>query len=126
MSGREPLNTAERVTLACSCLVLAVLLGLIGVQLTSSEDPAAPVATIERVRTVGDWHHVEVSVTNEGDRTAADVQVLAELTIEGEAHEGDQVIDFLAGGATEDLVFVFDDDPADGELTATVTGFGVP
>jgi uncharacterized protein (TIGR02588 family) len=46
--------------------------------------------------------------------------------IDGESTEGDQSIDFLAGGETEDLVFVFDDAPSDGELTVAVSGYGVP
>ncbi|MDQ2649407.1 MAG: TIGR02588 family protein [Actinomycetota bacterium] len=126
MSERRPLNPAERFTLACSCLVLAVLIGLIAIQLTASHEPAAPVATIERVERVGELHHVEVSVSNDGDDTAANVQVAAELTVDGETSEGDQTIDFLAGGSTEDLVFVFEDDPADGEVTVAVSGFSVP
>ena len=36
------------------------------------------------------------------------------------------MIDFLAGGEEEELVFIFEDDPADGELTVAVSGFGVP
>ena len=124
--GREPRTPAEWVTLACSLAVLAALIGLIVVQLGAGQDPAAPVATVEAVRTVGRSHHVEVTVRNEGDDTAADVQVLASLEIGGRTTEADQVIDFLAGDEEEDLVFVFRDDPAEGELTVEVAGFSVP
>lgn len=48
---------------------------------------------------------------NHGDHTAAGVQVLAVLTIDGQVSDGEQQIDFLAGGATEKVVFPFDDDP---------------
>lgn len=126
MSEREPLNPAERVTLACSLLVLAVLVGLIVAQLLAPRTPAEPVVRVEETERRGDLHHVEVAVTNEGDKTAANVQVRAELSVDGQVTESDQVIDFLAGGAVEDLVFVFDDDPDDGELTVEVGGFTVP
>ena len=65
-------------------------------------------------------------VTNDGDATAADVQVTAELVVDGTTTTADQVIDFLPGGAEEELVFVFDDDPDAGELTVVVSGFSVP
>lgn len=126
MSEREPLNPAERVTLACSLLVLAVLVGLIVAQLLAPRTPAEPVVRVEGTERRSDLHHVEVAVTNEGDKTAANVQVRAELSVDGQVTESDQVIDFLAGGAVEDLVFVFDDDPDDGELTVEVGGFTVP
>ena len=75
---------------------------------------------------VGELHVVDVDVSNGGDLTASDVQVSASLIVDGETTEGDQTIDFLAGGEVEELVFVFADDPADGELTVAVTSFGVP
>ena len=126
MSRRDPRTPAEWVTLTACCLVLAVLVGLIAVQLTSTREPASPVAEVEGTYEADGFHHVEVSVTNHGDETAAEVQVTAELVVDGEATEADQVIDFLAGGEEEDLVFVFEDDPADGELTVVVSSFGVP
>jgi uncharacterized protein (TIGR02588 family) len=46
--------------------------------------------------------------------------------VDGEETAADQTIDFLAGGAEQDLVFVFEDDPADGELTIEVTSFAAP
>lgn len=123
---RRARTTAEWVTLAGSCLVLAVLVGLIAVQMTSTRDPASPVAVVEGHRRADGFHHVEVVVTNQGDETASNVLVTADLTIDGETTSADQSIDFLAGGEEEDLVFVFEDDPADGELRVAVRGFGVP
>ena len=40
--------------------------------------------------------------------------------------ERDFLVDFLAGGADERLVFVFEDDPADGDLTVAVTSYAEP
>ena len=126
MTEREPRSAAEWVTLVVSLLVLAVLVGLIVLRLLDERDPAEPIATIEGVEEVGDDHHVEVMVRNEGDDTAADVQIVAELVIGDETSEADQVLDFLAGDEEEHVVFVFEDDPADGELTVSVSGFSVP
>jgi uncharacterized protein (TIGR02588 family) len=126
-SGSGGRTAAEWTALACSCLVLAVLVGLIVAQLGDDREPAAPVAVIDgEPRAIDDLHHVDVVVTNEGDETAANVQVSAELTIDGEATTADQTIDFLAGDEEEELVFVFGDDPAEGELTVEVSGFAVP
>lgn len=127
MSERPDRTAAEWVTFAVSCTILLVVVALVVVQLVGEHDPAAPEAhRVGPVRVVDGQHVVEVAVTNEGDATAANVQVTASLVIDGETTEGDQTIDFLAGGETEDLVFVFDDPPADGELTVAVSGYGVP
>jgi uncharacterized protein (TIGR02588 family) len=125
-TDRDPRTAAEWVTLACAGVILGAVIALIAAQLRGDRDPAAPMAEIEQVRPVAGAHHVEVVVANDGDETAAEVQVQAELTIDGESSEADQVIDFLAGDEEEHLVFVFEDDPADGELTVAVTGFAVP
>jgi uncharacterized protein (TIGR02588 family) len=123
-SGR---TTAEWVTFGVSCAVLLIVVALVVVQLVGEHDPAAPEAhRVGPVRVVGGQHFVDVAVTNQGDASAANVQVNASLVVDGVTTEGDQIIDFLAGGETEDLVFVFDDDPVDGELTVAVTGYGVP
>jgi uncharacterized protein (TIGR02588 family) len=125
-ADRDPRTAAEWVTLVCACVILGAVVALIAAQLQGEREPPAPVAEIDGVRAVAAVHHVEVTVANEGDETAADVQVQAELTIDGESSEADQVIDFLAGGEEERLVFVFEEDPADGELTVAVTGFALP
>lgn len=126
MSGpRDPRSPAEWITLAASCLVLAVLVALIALQ-PFDQAPPSPVAEVVSHHEVDGFHHVEVAVTNHGEETAANVQVTAELTIDGETTSADQTIDFLAGDESDDLVFVFEDDPADGELTVAVSGFGLP
>jgi uncharacterized protein (TIGR02588 family) len=78
------------------------------------------------VREVGDLFHVEVSVHNDGESTAAQVQVTADLTVGGRTLTGEQVIDFLSGGEEKQVVFIFDQDPASGDLRTTVTGYAVP
>jgi uncharacterized protein (TIGR02588 family) len=125
VNGRGGRTAAEWMTLVGSLVVLAAVVVAIVAQ-HGDKGPPAPVAVVDAVRSVGDAHHVEVTVRNDGDDTAEDVQVLASLEVEGETTDADQVIDFLAGDEEEQLVFVFADDPADGELTVGVTGFTVP
>lgn len=67
-----------------------------------------------------------VRVTNEGDKTAEAVQVVVSLQIGDTVTDGEQIVDFLAGGDEQDLVFVFDEDPAGGTLEVKVSGFTVP
>lgn len=126
MTPRDPRTPAQWVTLVCSCLILGGLVALIAAQLGETREPAAPVVVLGEVRDVGGTHHVDVVVTNEGDETAANVQVVAELTVDGTVTTGEQMIDFLAGGEEEELVFVFDDDPGEGDLSVSVAGFAVP
>jgi uncharacterized protein (TIGR02588 family) len=127
MSERTGRTAAEWTTLVVSCSVLLLVAGLVSSQMWSTRTPPAPVATLMgEPHEVGAVHHVDVQVANRGDETAANVQVSAELIIEGEAITADQTIDFLAGDDQADLVFVFADDPGGGALSVTVTGFAVP
>lgn len=127
MSSGRSRTTAEWATFAVACAVLLVLIGLIGTQVVDGQTEAAPRAVRSGpVRTVGDQRFVTVAVSNHGDATASNVQVRGSLVVDGEETEGDQTIDFLAGHETEELVFVFDVDPSEGELTVAVTGYGVP
>ena len=127
MSDRTSRTAAEWTTLAISCGVLLLVAWLVGSEMRAPRRPPAPVATvIGEPREVGGVHHVDVQVVNNGDETAANVQVTAVLTIDGEATTADQTIDFLAGSEEADLVFVFADDAAQGELSVVAGGFERP
>jgi uncharacterized protein (TIGR02588 family) len=118
---------AEWATFAAAAAVLLAVLALLTAQLFRTDEPAAPVAgRTGEVREAASRFFVDVDVTNEGDLTAADVQVLAELTIAGEVVEGEQTVDFLAGGETARLVFSFDGDPRRGDLVVRVGGHSRP
>jgi uncharacterized protein (TIGR02588 family) len=122
----SPRSTAEWVSLVGSAAVVLLVVALIVAQIPGDDRPAAPAAQVERVRQVGEAFHVDVTVHNGGDGTAANVQVSAELTVEDAVLTGDQVIDFLSGGEDRDLSFVFDEDPASGTLRVAVTGYAAP
>jgi uncharacterized protein (TIGR02588 family) len=126
MSAKQGRTIAEWVTFATSCLVLAAVVALIVVQLFEPRTPPAPTVSVAGTRQVGDRWFVDVVVTNEGKETAAEVQVAAQLTIGEDVTEGDQTVDFLAGSEEHRLVFTFDDDPASGELSVTVSSFSEP
>lgn len=123
---RGPRTGAEWVTFAVACAILAALAVVI-IARTGDDDPAEPIAAQsgEITRSAAGFE-VPVEVRNIGGLTASEVQVRAELTIDGEATEVDQLIDFLAGDDMEDVTFIFEDDPADGELVVGVTGYSTP
>ena len=52
--------------------------------------------------------------------------MVATLTVGDEVHEGEQVVDFVAGGEEEPLVFVFPDDPGGGDLEVAVASYADP
>jgi uncharacterized protein (TIGR02588 family) len=120
-------SPAEWVTFAVACVVLLVLVALIVSQVGARNGPAAPTAVVDGpVREVGGAFQVPVRIENEGGDPASEIQVQAELTVGGETTSADQTIDYLGSGADEDLVFVFDEDPASGELVVRVTGYATP
>lgn len=119
-------SAAEWTTFAIASALLLALVGFIVNQIPKSDPPAAPDATIQKVTERDGRFFVAVEVENRGGRTAENVQVVATLTIGEDVTEGDQMVDFLAGEEIEDVEFVFDDDPASGELTVSVTGYTVP
>lgn len=117
-------SVAEWTTLAGSCAVLFLVISLIVFQMRGELEPPAPVAALTgEVRVVDGRHHVGVEVENNGDLTAANVQVSAELIVGETEISADQTILFLVGGETADVVFVFDLDPAVGELSVTVGAY---
>lgn len=111
-------------------IATALVLAVAGVQVTRAIGPQAPAIPVAKavgpIVERGGLFQVPVEVENEGDEAAADVQVAASLEIDGETFEGDQTVTFLSGGETMRLVFVFEEDPDDGDLSVQVTGFSEP
>ncbi len=117
----------EWVTFGISVLILAVVVGLLVVRAFHTDAAAAPIADRPgAVKEINGQYFVPVEIVNRGDLAAAQVQVVAELTIGGNTISSDQVVDFLGGGETQGLTFVFADDPAEGDVTITVAGFAEP
>lgn len=126
---RPPRTTAEWWTFGVSVALMALVAGLIALSwVTGATGPpviaAAPSGPAERQ---GATFHVPFEVRNTGGEAATDVQVVAELVVDGElAGEGEQTIMYLSGGETESGAFLFDDDPATGELTIDVASYLTP
>ena len=124
---RAARSIPEWVTFGVSAFGLAAVVATLTVLAFREDAPAAPtVGRIAEANEVDGQFLVPVDVVNRGDEAAASVQVTAELVIGSEIATGDLSIDFLGGGETEELVFVFRDDPTQGELTVEVVGFAQP
>ena len=113
-------------TFSVSLAVLTAIVVLIALQIPGPDVVPKPKARVQGVREVDRQFHVDVVVANNGDRTAANVQVSATLDIRGRSFASDQTVDFLAGSEAVELVFIFKDDPAKGQLTVDVTGYARP
>lgn len=108
---------------------MLVLIGLLVVEWVNGplDPPSFEVLTDGGARTDRGQHFVAAKVENTGDETAENVEVLAELTLDGElVEEGQQTIDFLSGGEVEEVTFVFVEDPRKGHVEVRVVSYGVP
>jgi uncharacterized protein (TIGR02588 family) len=120
---------AEWVTFGISLIVLS---GIVGLVLYSwlKVDKRPAILIVERsadVRQVEKNFYVPFTLTNKGGETADAVQIIAELSVNGEVKQtGEQRFDFLAGGETEEGVFIFSYPPEDGELTLRVASYQKP
>ena len=101
--------------------IILLLAGSIGWLWTQPSDPVhVTVETLGEPRVVDGQSYFSAELTNHGDETAEAVQVRAELIADGE------IVDFLSGGKTEELVFVFTDVPPGGRVELRVASFKVP
>ena len=123
---RGPAKLAEWVTFGVSAAIVLAVIGAILLQVAHAPAPAAPDVVVGKVEERNGAYVVPVVVRNTGDATAENVQVNATLTLDDGEVAADQVIDFLAGGEREELAFVFEDDPDDGELEVVIGGFSLP
>lgn len=127
MNQSMPRSRAEWTTFAIALAILAAVVTLIAVQVVSSDGPPSPTAEVVGTPRESDGRFfVSVAVTNRGDKTAQNVQVVAELRIADVDSTSDQSIDFLAGHQVVNLVFIFDQNPAEGDISISVAGFTVP
>ncbi|MBD3882714.1 TIGR02588 family protein [Phormidium tenue FACHB-886] len=120
--------SAEQVTFAIAALIVVSLVGLVIFSwVTQSKQPPILSIRSEAVREAQGQFYIPYSVTNDGGETAESVQVLGELEINGKVAEaGEQQIDFLSGGETEEGAFIFRQDPRKGNLTLRVASYSLP
>jgi uncharacterized protein (TIGR02588 family) len=120
---------AEWVTFAIACSILSILLGLVLYNwLTKKHEP--PIISVTRntpIRETKGQFYVPFTVTNTGGETAESVQIIAELRVNGEVLEsGDQQIDFLSSGETQEGAFIFSRNPSQGQLIVRSSSYKLP
>ena len=126
--SRQKRTTAEWVVFGVASGIIAVIAASIGWLWLQPYDPAhVTVQQIGEPRVEGSQTYLAAEVTNDGDETAENVQVHAEMKVDDEVvAEGEQIIDFLSGDETEEVAFVFDEMPPNAEVELTVASFKVP
>jgi len=120
---------AEWATFAIACFILFSLTGLVLYNwLAKKQEP--PVISVTRntpIRETQGQFYVPFTVTNTGGETAESVQIIAELRVNGEVLEsGDQQIDFLSSGETQEGAFIFSRNPSQGELIVRSSSYKLP
>jgi uncharacterized protein (TIGR02588 family) len=125
---KSPRSTAEWTTFSIALLILATLIGLVIYKWVSQKDqpPLLAVTPKTEIRQAPGQFYVPFSITNTGGATAESVQVIAELSINGEVESGEQQIDFLASGEKQEGAFVFSRDPRQGKMIIRVASYKLP
>ncbi|UNU25870.1 TIGR02588 family protein [Microcoleus vaginatus] len=126
---QEKRTFAEWVTFAIACFILFTLTGLVLYNWVSKKEEP-PIISVTRntpIRETQGQFYVPFIVTNTGGETAESVQIIAELRVNGEVLEsGDQQIDFLSSGETQEGAFIFSRDPRQGELIVRSSSYKLP
>lgn len=123
-------TVAEWTTLGISLAILGTVFATIAwLWVNDDASPATVNVTpvSEQVRREGGAWYVPLKVTNDGDVTAEDVVIEAELdTGSGEPETAEFTVTFLASGETARGTVVFTSDPAAGDLTIRPVSFKEP
>ena len=121
---------AEWTSLGISGAILLALIGtLTYLQLSGGDRPAVLEAQprVAELRHEGERYYLPIAVSNRGGITAQDVRVEVSLGNEaGPAESVELLIDFLAGGATQQGVAIFRQDPRRSPLQASVVSYLEP
>lgn len=127
--GREPRTPVEWVTFGVSLALVAALAGLIVAAWVTGPTgpPSLSVAPTGPAMREGPVWRVPFAVRNDGGEAADQVQVVAELRVDGALEaEAEQVFEFLAPGETERGALLLGTDPSRGDLTVEVASYSEP
>ncbi|MGF1500039.1 MAG: TIGR02588 family protein [Elainellaceae cyanobacterium] len=123
-------SPAEWLGFGIAAVILAGIISLVGYLWVSQDTQAPPRITVSNpdgIRREPGQFYVPFRITNQGGQTAASVQIVAELRVDGEVVEaGELYIDFLSSHEVAEGAFVFTQDPAMGELVLRVAGYTLP
>lgn len=119
---------AEWVMAAVGAVIAAAVIAQLVVSGLSRDDhPAQFHLEVTDVVALDASYLAQVDVRNVGGSPAATVEVEARLTLDdGTRQQAHAELEYLPAGATRAVGLIFDDDPAQGSLTAAVVGFRVP
>lgn len=122
----EARSIAEWVTLIVSVSVLAAMFAIVTYLYVAGDGDPVMIRTeaeLNQIRVSDDAFHVPVTVVNDGDETAGNVQIQAELKIGDENETSEFSIMILAANDRETGIVAFSRDPRDGELTVRVASY---
>ncbi len=122
-------SLAEWVTFSIASFILAIIVSLVGYTWLNEKNqpPIISVSKKETIREINGQFYVPFEVANTGGDTAESVQIIAELLIEGKVTEsGEQQIDFLSSGETEEGAFIFSQNPSQGKLNLRIASYKLP
>ncbi len=126
---QQPRSIAEWVTFSVASLILAIIVSLVGYTWLNEKNqpPILSVTKKETIREIDGQFYVSFEVVNSGGDTAESVQIMAELMIDGKVTEtGEQQIDFLSSGESEEGAFIFSKNPRQGKLNLRVGSYKLP
>ncbi len=121
-------SPAEWISFLVASAILVSVLGTViylWVRDRSSQPPE--LAVTSTIETRQGKYYVPFTVTNSGDETAAAVQIIAELKIDGVVVEwGEQTIDFLSSQEEKKGAFIFTHEPHPNDLTVRTASYQEP
>ncbi|MDZ7951315.1 MAG: TIGR02588 family protein [Nostoc sp. DedQUE12b] len=122
-------SIAEWITFSIASFILAIIVSLVAYTWLNEKNqpPILSVTKKQTIREINGQFYVPFEVVNNGGDTAESVQIMAELMIDGKVTEtGEQQIDFLSSGESEEGAFIFSDNPRQGQLNLRVGSYKLP
>ncbi|MEH2026294.1 TIGR02588 family protein [Nostoc sp.] len=122
-------SIAEWITFSIASFILAIIVSLVGYTWLNEKNqpPILSVTKKQTIREVNGQFYVPFEVVNSEGDTAESVQIMAELLINGKVTEtGEQQIDFLSSGESEEGAFIFSQNPRQGQLNLRVGSYKLP
>ncbi|MBN3921801.1 TIGR02588 family protein [Nostoc sp. NMS4] len=122
-------SIAEWITFSIASFILAITVSLVGYTWLNEKNqpPILSVTKKPTIREINGQFYVPFEVVNSGGDTAESVQIMAELLIDGKVTEtGEQQIDFLSSGESEEGAFIFSHNPRQGQLNLRVGSYKLP
>ncbi len=123
-------TAAEWVTFSVASSILVGVISLVTftwVKQPVEKPPVLIVTNNKPLRKVNGQYYIPFEVVNQGGETAASVQVIAELRINGKVEEtGEQQIEYLSRKEKETGAFIFSQNPEKGELILRVASYKSP